>query len=120
MGLPGLSGFVAEFAIFFATWQTWNYLLLIPIISVAITAAYYIWAMQRTIFGPLTDRIDTSHLRDVNWFEAAPLAMLCAIIILVGLYPEPNLWLHAAGGQWTCKPVKGDLRWSILLQFCLR
>ena len=88
LGLPGLVGFVAEFTIFFATWQTWNYLLLIPIISVAITAAYYIWAMQRTIFGPLTDRIDTSHLHDVNWFEAAPLAALCGFIILFGLYPN--------------------------------
>jgi NADH-quinone oxidoreductase subunit M len=88
LGLPGLVGFAAEFTIFFATWQAWNYLLLIPIISVAITAAYYIWAMQRTIFGPLTDRIDVSHLRDVNWFEAAPLAALCAAIILFGLYPN--------------------------------
>jgi len=88
LGLPGLVGFAAEFAIFLSTWQTWNYLLLIPIMSVAITAAYYIWAMQRTIFGPLTDKIDVSHLRDVDWYEAAPLAALCAAIILFGLYPN--------------------------------
>ena len=36
-----------------------DWLLLMPIISVAITAAYYIWAMQRTLFGPLTKEIDT-------------------------------------------------------------
>ncbi len=87
LGLPGLVGFAAEFSIFFATWQTWTYLLLIPIASVAITAAYYIWAMQRTIFGPLTDRIDTSHLKDVNWYESAPLAVLCALVIFFGLLP---------------------------------
>ncbi|MDD1770818.1 MAG: NuoM family protein [Methanomassiliicoccales archaeon] len=87
LGLPGLVGFAAEFTVFFATWQTWQYLLLIPIASVAITAAYYIWAMQRTIFGPLTDKIDTSHLKDVNWYEAAPLAALCILIILFGLFP---------------------------------
>ncbi|HXZ23287.1 MAG TPA: NuoM family protein, partial [Methanomassiliicoccales archaeon] len=88
LGLPGLVGFAAEFSVFFATWQTWQYLLLIPIISVAISAAYYIWSMQRTIFGPLTDKIDMSHLRDVSWYEAVPLAVLCGFLILFGLYPS--------------------------------
>jgi proton-translocating NADH-quinone oxidoreductase chain M len=88
LGLPGLIGFAAEFSLFTATWLTWNYLLLIPIASVAITAAYYIWSMQRTIFGPLTDRIDTAHLHDVNWYETVPLAVLCGLIILFGLYPS--------------------------------
>lgn len=88
LGLPGLVGFAAEFSIFFATWEAFKWILLIPIISVAITAAYYIWAMQRTIFGPLTDRIDTSHLRDVSWYEAAPLAVLCVFVILFGLFPS--------------------------------
>jgi proton-translocating NADH-quinone oxidoreductase chain M len=88
LGLPGLIGFAAEFSIFTATWIHWTYLLLIPIASVAITAAYYIWSMQRTLFGPLTDRIDTAHLHDVNWYETVPLAVLCAFIILFGLYPS--------------------------------
>ena len=48
----------------------------VPIASVAITAAYYIWAMQRTIFGALTDKIDTQHMHDVYWFETIPLAAL--------------------------------------------
>jgi proton-translocating NADH-quinone oxidoreductase chain M len=88
LGLPGLIGFAAEFSLFTSTWLTWNYLLIIPIASVAITAAYYIWSMQRTLFGPLTDRIDTSHLHDVNWYETAPLAALCGLIILFGIYPS--------------------------------
>ena len=51
------------------------------------TAAYYIWAMQRTIFGDLTTKIDTKHIHDVYWFETVPLAALIGFIALFGIYP---------------------------------
>jgi len=90
LGLPGLVGFAAEMPVFFSYGfmnGEWNWLILIPIASVVITAAYYIWSMQRVLFGPLTEKIDTSHLHDVSWFEAAPLAALCVLIIFFGLQP---------------------------------
>jgi NADH-quinone oxidoreductase subunit M len=90
LGLPGLVGFAAEMPVFFSYGfmnGEWNWLILIPIASVVITAAYYIWSMQRVLFGPLTEKIDTSHLHDVSWFEAAPLAALCILIIFFGLQP---------------------------------
>jgi proton-translocating NADH-quinone oxidoreductase chain M len=90
LGLPGLVGFAAEMPVFFAYGfmnGAWNWLILIPIASVVITAAYYIWSMQRVLFGPLTEKIDTSHLHDVSWYEAAPLIALCAFIIFFGLQP---------------------------------
>jgi NADH-quinone oxidoreductase subunit M len=60
---------------------------MIPVISVAITAAYYIWAMQRSIFGDLTTKIDTEHVHDAYWFETVPLAALIGLIALYGIYP---------------------------------
>jgi NADH-quinone oxidoreductase subunit M len=90
LGLPGLVGFAAELPIFFSFANLggeWNWWIILPIASVAITAAYYIWAMQRVLFGPLTEKIDTRHLHDVSWYEAAPLAALCALIIFFGLQP---------------------------------
>jgi len=88
LGLPGLVGFVAEFAIFVGTFQAFEWLLLIPICSVALTAAYYIWAMQRVLFGPVTKDIDLEHLHDVNWYEAAPLSVLVFFIVLFGIWPS--------------------------------
>ncbi|MDD1771741.1 MAG: NADH-quinone oxidoreductase subunit M [Methanomassiliicoccales archaeon] len=88
LGLPGMVGFVAEFSVFTATYDAFGWLLLIPVISVAITAAYYIWAMQRVLFGPVTTEIDTAHLHDVNWYEALPLAVLCGFIVLFGMFPQ--------------------------------
>jgi len=87
LGLPGMVGFVAEFSVFTATFDAFGWLLLIPITSVAITAGYYIWAMQRTLFGPLTKEVDVEHLHDVYWFEALPLAVLSGFIVLFGMFP---------------------------------
>ncbi len=87
LGLPGMVGFVAEFSVFASTYDAFGWLLILPIMSVAITAGYYLWALQRTMFGPLTKKIDTSHLHDVNWYEAVPLAILCVLIVVFGLLP---------------------------------
>jgi len=87
LGLPGMVGFVAEFSVFASTYDAFGWLLILPIMSVAITAGYYLWALQRTMFGPLTRKIDTSHLRDVSWYEAAPLAVLSLLIVVFGLLP---------------------------------
>ena len=57
------------------------------IAAVAVTAAYYLWALQRSVFGPLTDKIDTSHLHDVSWYEGLPVAVLIALIALFGVFP---------------------------------
>jgi NADH-quinone oxidoreductase subunit M len=88
LGLPGLVGFLAEFSVFTATYDAFGTWVLIPIISVAITAAYYLWAMQRTIFGNLTTKIDTEHLHDSYWFETVPLAVLIGFIAIFGIYPR--------------------------------
>lgn len=87
LGLPGMVGFVPEFSVFTATFDAFGWLLLIPVCSVALTAAYYIWAMQRTLFGPLTDQVDTEHIHDLYWFETLPLAVLSGLIILFGIFP---------------------------------
>jgi len=87
LGLPGLVGFVAELGIFTSTFVALNWLLLIPVLSVALTAAYYIWAMQRVLFGPLTKDIDLEHLHDLSWYEATPLYILVAFIVGFGIWP---------------------------------
>jgi len=88
LGLPGLVGFVAEFSVFTATYDFFDLWVIVPIASVALTAAYYIWAMQRSIFGSLTTKIDTEHIHDAYWFETVPLAVLIGLIALFGIYPR--------------------------------
>jgi len=87
LGLPGMVGFVAEFSVFTATFDAFEWILILPIASVAITAGYYLWALQRTMFGEMTDRIDTTNIQDTSWYEAAPLAILCVLIVVFGVLP---------------------------------
>ena len=87
VGLPGMVGFISEFSVFSATYQYLYLWVIIPMATIALTAAYYLWAMQRTIFGPLTDNRHASSPRCV-WFELIPCAVLILLIALYGLWPN--------------------------------
>lgn len=85
LGLPGLVGFVAEFSVFLGVYAAFGLLVFVPILTVILTAAYYIWAMQRAIFGPLNPR--WANAPDLQRFEVAPLAVLVALFALFGILP---------------------------------
>ena len=85
LGLPGLVGFVAELSVFLGTYAAFGLLVLIPILTVVFTAAYYIWAMQRAIFGPLNPR--WKGLEDAHPHEIVPMAVLCVLFALFGILP---------------------------------
>ena len=87
LGLPGLVSFAAEFMVFASMFQIWSMWLFLPILSVAITAGYYLWALQQSMFGPLTDRIDTDQVHDVSWYEGVPVGALIALIAIFGVFP---------------------------------
>jgi len=85
LGLPGLVGFVAEFSVFIGVYAAFGLLVFVPILTVILTAAYYIWAMQRAIFGPPNPKWET--MPDLHGFEVAPLAVLTASFAVFGILP---------------------------------
>lgn len=89
LGLPGMSGFVAEFLIFLGSYQgNYSQAALFTIISglgVVLTAGYLLWMLQRVFFGPL--RPTMSHVADARGIELVPLIALVAVTVIVGLYP---------------------------------
>ncbi|MFI5417523.1 MAG: NuoM family protein [Candidatus Lutacidiplasmatales archaeon] len=85
LGLPALVSFPAEFAALLATWDRLGYWVLIPLVMLVITAGFYIWMMQRLLFGP--ERNVPESARDVPWHEGAAMGMLVALIILYGVLP---------------------------------
>lgn len=95
LGLPGLVGFVAEFGILYAFWEVIAkmggiYIALIGIgmLSMMLTAGYYLWAMQRTLFGDTTDKIDLEHIHDINKTEFIALSIVSCFIVLFGVWPD--------------------------------
>ena len=58
------------------------------LLSLLLTAGYYLWAMQRTLFGRLTTKIDTEHIHDVDRVEAVVLGVLAFAIAIYGFWPD--------------------------------
>ena len=54
MGLPGLSGFVAELLVFLGLFKTYPILGMLGIIGAAITAVYILRLLAKVFFGPVS------------------------------------------------------------------
>ncbi len=85
LGLPGMSGFVAEFLVFLGTFPAWPWHTVLAVFAIVITAGYLLWTLQRILFGPADER--WAHLKDASFVDAVPIVVLIAVIILVGVYP---------------------------------
>jgi proton-translocating NADH-quinone oxidoreductase chain M len=89
LGLPSLSGFVAEFLIFIGSYAIFKIITITAVGVVVVTAAYYLWMLQRMVFGPTRESL--SDVLDVRTRELLPAAFLIIFIILLGIYPKPLL-----------------------------
>jgi NADH-quinone oxidoreductase subunit M len=109
MGMPGLSGFVAEFPIFAGIWaaseqitltigafQLSNYYSVIVVLAalgIVITAAYVLRVTAAVFFGAF-DRAKFPDVDDVTVREKFVLVFLGAPLVILGVYPavmEPML-----------------------------
>ena len=86
LGLPGLSGFVAEVLVFLGTYSVWNWPTVIAVTGIVLAAGYILWMIQRVLFGPPLERY--AQVGDATIVEAIPLAVLVVAIVLVGVYPS--------------------------------
>ena len=96
LGLPGLIGFWGEFPLIFAFYdfiqaQDLLWMILFCLLSLMLTAGYYLWAMQRTLFGPETTKIDLTHAHDVSKTEGIALAVLVVLVAFFGVWPDAAL-----------------------------
>jgi len=85
LGLPWLISFPAEFTALLATWDGLAYWVLIPLGILVVTAAFYIWMMQRMLFGP--PRGIPADVHDLPWHESAAMSFLVAFTIFLGVFP---------------------------------
>jgi proton-translocating NADH-quinone oxidoreductase chain M len=85
LGLPALISFPAEFTALLATWNGLSYWVFIPLGILVVTAAFYMWMMQRLLFGPPQGIPAEAH--DVPWYEGAGMGILVAFTVLFGILP---------------------------------
>ena len=87
LGLPGLAGFVAEFAVFMGAFSSYTLITCLAALGVIVTAAYFLWMIQRIFLGPL--RETWADLPDMDWGETVATVPLCAAMLIIGLFPAP-------------------------------
>ncbi len=87
LGLPALSGFVAEFAVFAGSLQVHPAATIISVFGVVLAAGYILWAVQRVFTGPVDER--WTGLGDATeWWELAAMGAMLVFVIGVGVYPR--------------------------------
>jgi NADH-quinone oxidoreductase subunit M len=86
LGLPTMSGFVAEVLVFLGSVEAFEAPTIIAVVGILLSAGYILWTVQRVFFGPRNENWD--HLPDTTaWWEQVSMAALVGVIIGVGIYP---------------------------------
>jgi NADH-quinone oxidoreductase subunit M len=103
MGMPGLSGFVAEFPIFVGLWKgpgfapasgwlTSNFhyygiIALIAVLGVVITAAYVLRVVGQVFFGEFNEE-RFPNVTAIKIYDKIALVILVFWLVLLGVYPR--------------------------------
>ncbi len=102
MGMPGLSGFIAEFPIFQGMWRAseqitlnigplhlanyYSVIVIIAALGIVITAAYVLRVTGQVFFGEFNREL-YSEVGDITVRERFILILLGAPLIIIGIYP---------------------------------
>ena len=101
LGLPGLSGFVAEMTVFMGSWQNpdtmYRLATILACASIVVTAVYILRATSKTIMGPISAGFDK--LGDATWNERLAAGILVIGIVLIGVAPFLITELIAPGTE---------------------
>jgi NADH-quinone oxidoreductase subunit M len=91
LGLPGLSGFVAEMTIFVGSFQHADLFhrtfTIIACSSIVITAVYILRVVGKLLFGPVQDE-HHRQLTDATWWERLSVITLIVSVAAIGCFPN--------------------------------
>jgi NADH-quinone oxidoreductase subunit M len=100
LGLPGTSGFAAEFVTFVGSFSSNAFpglsaLTVAGVFGVVITAGYTLWMLQRAFYGP--PREEYAKAGDATLVEKICIFTFVAAILVVGIYPALLTDIFKAG-----------------------
>jgi NADH-quinone oxidoreductase subunit M len=86
IGLPGLNGFIGEFLIMLGAFR-WDARFVVAAgVGVILSAVYMLWMFQRVYYGPVR-HAENASLPDVQPREWAGVLPLCALALVMGIFP---------------------------------
>jgi NADH-quinone oxidoreductase subunit M len=111
LGLPGMSGFVAEMTIFTGAWENtsaWVRLAtILSCASIVVTAVYILRAAGKAVMGPVVSA--WQELKDAAWQEKAAAGILLVGIFMMGLAPFLVQYLTGDEAAVLVRSVSGNL-----------
>jgi len=93
LGLPGLSGFVGELMVLIGAFSTavfgW-WLAVLAVLGLIISAAYFLWTVQRMFFGHYFVRTSAwqENMFDLTRREKVMFIPLAVLVLLLGIFPS--------------------------------
>jgi NADH-quinone oxidoreductase subunit M len=106
MGMPGFSGFVAEFPIFMGLWRAQPIAALIAVVGIAITAAYVMRIVRRVFFGEMPEEFE-GHISRITALDKVALVLLAGIMIAIGVMPSLMAPMVESGAEAILRLVGG-------------
>jgi NADH-quinone oxidoreductase subunit M len=105
LGLPGMSGFVAEFMVLSGSYGSLPfYTMIVIFLSVAVTAGYHLWACQKILFGPILKKYIELH--EPHSYELFSMTMIVLLSLLFGIKPNLMTDLMGVAALQLMEPVK--------------
>lgn len=107
VALPGTNGFIGEFLLLVGIFQFNIWAVVFAGLSVIFGAVYMFRMYQQIMLGK-TNEV-TVGFKDIRGSEQLVLIIICALIIILGVYPKPILHLSEASVQQLLEQVNQKL-----------
>ncbi|GAA4305838.1 NADH-quinone oxidoreductase subunit M [Klenkia terrae] len=93
LALPGTNSFVSEFLVLLGSFPTRPVFTVVATVGIVLAALYVLLVVQRTMHGPSRGVVVDKPFPDLRRRELAVVVPLIALIIGLGVYPQPLLAL---------------------------
>ncbi len=107
IALPLTNGFIGEFLLLNAVYQYGIWSAAIAGLTIIFGAVYMLRAYKNIMQGELNET--TSSFKDIKGTEVVVLAIICTLIIVIGVYPKPILHISEAAVNGLISQVNSKL-----------
>ena len=84
-GIPGMSGFIAEFVVFRGSLPAFPVQTLLAMLGTGLTAVYFLILLNQAFFGRLSPEV--IRIPRVLWRDRIPALILAVLIVILGVQP---------------------------------
>ena len=108
LALPGTNSFVSEFLVLLGSFPTRPVFTIVATVGIVLAALYVLLLIQRAVHGPVRGLVTDTAFPDLRRRELAVVAPLLALVIGLGVYPQPLLDLINPAVSATMTDIGSD------------